>query len=1155
MMSPELKAALAPLLDEAFEKGRQYERTLAAKGQVRAPAPPPASTFPTTDAGRYADYFAASQHGHFPGDMHEQFGMGVAPFAQLTGLLRKQVRRAGEPGWVWASRPKGAESPKPGQTFSAMSEIVKVPTQHLVADPARFQFRRGHEADGTVRPLPEEKFNPAKCKPLATWIDPDDGQENIVDGHHRLAWAERDGVQELPVRRIQAKSAEEAKKIGERLNKPWKAATFADRSGLVLKEVAGGVHRWVKQNADGSHAEEHEHHPETGEHANDAAKRGHEHYKLGSTEVSGKAAGDAHLEKLLAEIPGHAEREAAKGVISLAMDRASKFLMGGSIPAKLLRGGATLADAALITPEDLAKQPWLHGKFGGSGDVSGDIVGRNTGELVSDLTGGALGVGIPGHLAARLVATVMTQAWKAFRKVAGFAADFAADVGSDASAAAEIIATLFNAATDGMGIAKATPEEIIASLPAAKQFAATEGDDTPDLNAVIGEAMLAAAEEALDTGDDPDESIDRLRALGHDPDALEEFFANLQGIAPTTFAGGWNANDHPRGKGGHFISKDKLEDAKHDPAMAEQLRKEVRPQDREKLEAVLGGGNSPGRTKRGAQRAASASRRAAKQSTREAAEQVIQKMVTAARGARGERVTADDLHALADHLQSGHMSVADIRRARDAMKADDIKSNLGGARQKAAMVQALVAHAKGEAFERRMKEQGFGPDEIAGLTGKQTTPAPATTKPDTRTPPTTGQMGAWGRAVAEAKERAKGEAGAKSPQVSPSSPQVEEPKPTEAPKPEPVQMPAPPNPEPAKPDELLDMGKLLDQPEGAVAPGGRTGDAVARKEEQQAKRSGTPEVKPTSHADAIRAAKEEHAKAVAANEPLAAKLNEMEKQNKEGTAAYKKLADEFDRNHEATQAAQKKLDASHAALAVANGHEYGVYHQRPGQKPELLGSHPSLAEANALAGGHVRRVFKDNPRIESNDGITDEFGKGGTATSVSGGEGKVYVAKKPIAEQETPPANEVATTAPSSEPTPASTPEPATTPSPAPKTGGAGVWEAYQTASPKVKSLLDLAYQGAGHYNLDRRAAAAPPVNPERLHNSLLRVRDQATGDDRAEIQKAIDRLGYKPQPKAPIPLPPGVKPPTDSRAIRNIRRRGFSADGEEIDEPKEGNE
>jgi hypothetical protein len=196
-----------------------------------------ATPFQPTDAARYAEFFLPTKHGHFPGDMHEQFGLDVAKFAAATKLFRKAVRRGGQTGWVWAAKPTPAtavETPPvtpPTATFSALplqtvsaveplGPVVQVPTARLLADPVRFQFRRGHDSeDGTVRDLPAEKFDPKKCPPLAAWRDPADGGEYVVDGHHRLAWAERDGVTRVPARWIIAKTADEAKAIGERLNR------------------------------------------------------------------------------------------------------------------------------------------------------------------------------------------------------------------------------------------------------------------------------------------------------------------------------------------------------------------------------------------------------------------------------------------------------------------------------------------------------------------------------------------------------------------------------------------------------------------------------------------------------------------------------------------------------------------------------------------------------------------------------------------------------------------------------------------------------------------------------------------------------------------------------------------------------------------------
>lgn len=255
--------------------------------------------------------------------------------------------------------------------------------------------------------------------------------------------------------------------------------------------------------------------------------------------------------------------------------------------------------------------------------------------------------------------------------------------------------------------------------------AAGEEPNAPDpdseLNAVVGEAMVEVALDAAEQGDDPHEGLERLRALLHDRDALHQAISETG--SPVTFAGGhkWNEAAHPRSAKGHFISKDRIAEAKDDPKLADQLRREVKPEDRDKLERALKGETDLGRTKRGEAMQSAARRREARQSTREAAESVLKKLTR--EGDLKGRVTADDLHALADYLQSGHMTVADLRRVKDAMRGAVIKAGFGGARTKAAMVQALVSHAKGEAVERRIAEQG--------ITAPEPTPE-AKPEPDTK---------------------------------------------------------------------------------------------------------------------------------------------------------------------------------------------------------------------------------------------------------------------------------------------------------------------------------------------------------------------------------------------------------------------------------------
>lgn len=156
----------------------------------------------------------------------QQPGAGGGPGGGLAGML------GGGGGEKPPAAPAPAPAPKPPATFA--DSVVWLPTGRLAADPGRFQFRRGHDADdGTVRDLPADRFDPRKCPPLAAWNDPADGRDYVVDGHHRLAWAERDGVPRVPVKFVPAKTAAEAKRLGEDLNRtehapPAPPATFSD---------------------------------------------------------------------------------------------------------------------------------------------------------------------------------------------------------------------------------------------------------------------------------------------------------------------------------------------------------------------------------------------------------------------------------------------------------------------------------------------------------------------------------------------------------------------------------------------------------------------------------------------------------------------------------------------------------------------------------------------------------------------------------------------------------------------------------------------------------------------------------------------------------------------------------------------------------------
>lgn len=145
----------------------------------------------------------------------------------------------------------------------------------------------------------------------------------------------------------------------------------------------------------------------------------------------------------------------------------------------------------------------------------------------------------------------------------------------------------------------------------------------------------------------------------------------------------WDSDLHPRGKNGRFISKDKLNAAKSDPRLADELRSQVRPEDADKLESVLSGKVDPGQTKQGQKKQAAREKKEKKEASRTRAAEL------AAKATRGE-ATREELAELADHLPA--LNVKQLRQVRAALYA-----KLGGVTRRDEILAKITAHAKGMA--------------------------------------------------------------------------------------------------------------------------------------------------------------------------------------------------------------------------------------------------------------------------------------------------------------------------------------------------------------------------------------------------------------------------------------------------------------------------
>jgi hypothetical protein len=102
----------------------------------------------------------------------------------------------------------------------APGAIRKMDPREILADPARFQFKRDTGgASGTGDELKAvEKYDPELGGVLSVWKDPANGKTYVVNGHHRLELATRAGAPDVTVRYLDAADAPAARTKGALIN-------------------------------------------------------------------------------------------------------------------------------------------------------------------------------------------------------------------------------------------------------------------------------------------------------------------------------------------------------------------------------------------------------------------------------------------------------------------------------------------------------------------------------------------------------------------------------------------------------------------------------------------------------------------------------------------------------------------------------------------------------------------------------------------------------------------------------------------------------------------------------------------------------------------------------------------------------------------------
>jgi hypothetical protein len=124
------------------------------------------------------------------------------------------------------------------------SGVADVATSELNLDPSRFQYKLVHSKSGSSGSLTGvRKWDPELAGIIQVWEDPADGKTYVINGHNRANLAKEQGVDEVTVRYIKAKSAEEARATGALTNiaegrgTPLDAAKFFRDTGLTQKDL------------------------------------------------------------------------------------------------------------------------------------------------------------------------------------------------------------------------------------------------------------------------------------------------------------------------------------------------------------------------------------------------------------------------------------------------------------------------------------------------------------------------------------------------------------------------------------------------------------------------------------------------------------------------------------------------------------------------------------------------------------------------------------------------------------------------------------------------------------------------------------------------------------------------------------------------------
>ena len=192
---------------------------LVPVGEEPVGAPTPAPLTPEDTVDRVRQKIATGQPLGTPG----------ARAALAEQQTRDQARESVMPETAVEGRAIEAAPAAP-----TAGEFYTMDPAAITVDPARFQFKRGGNAQGVTSAAKiEGPWNEARAGALMVWRDPKDGQTYVVNGHHRLEAATRLGAPRVAVRFLEAPTAKAARIEGALTNITEDKGTPLDAAKLI----------------------------------------------------------------------------------------------------------------------------------------------------------------------------------------------------------------------------------------------------------------------------------------------------------------------------------------------------------------------------------------------------------------------------------------------------------------------------------------------------------------------------------------------------------------------------------------------------------------------------------------------------------------------------------------------------------------------------------------------------------------------------------------------------------------------------------------------------------------------------------------------------------------------------------------------------------